>query len=109
LEHRILDLSAIEHDDVVHSIHRQRLQSKVVAEKMVISFQNLLSLVFELEVAYALYDIPSVASQREELVKDLNAEAEANLNKIESLKFKVGNCLDRIQAHRSQLQHNTRI
>jgi hypothetical protein len=93
----------------VHSIHRQRLQSKVLAEKMIIAVQSLLSLIFELKVAYALYDIPSLTDQKEESERELTQQIDASSNYLENLKFKVGNCLERIETFRSLRNERTRI
>jgi hypothetical protein len=86
LEHRVVDISGIEHDDISHAIQRHRLNSKIAAEKMVAASQSIIALMHEVDVAYALNDIV-LEEDREENVK------------IEELKDKVAACLQKIEMH----------
>jgi hypothetical protein len=64
----------------------------------VLSCQQLLSLVFELKLAYSLYDFVSVSSQQHEIGQTLSGQVSANNATILKLSHEVNELLKKLEA-----------
>eukprot|EP00475_Leptophrys_vorax_P016419 TRINITY_DN2287_c0_g1_i13.p1 TRINITY_DN2287_c0_g1~~TRINITY_DN2287_c0_g1_i13.p1 ORF type:complete len:153 (+),score=39.23 TRINITY_DN2287_c0_g1_i13:79-537(+) len=95
-------IASTPHDEFVNAINRDRFHSKIYAESMVMSCQQLLSLVLELKLSYSLYDFVSISNEQREVDELLKSQTSANNATLLKLSHEVSQELTKLQGHKNK-------